>query len=59
MWPVVAGQEKAAAVALALGGAGWVQVPAAAARGRSRTLWLLDRAAATRLPRGLARLPLS
>jgi len=59
VWPVVAGQEKAAAVALALGGAGWVQVPAAAARGRSRTLWLLDRAAATRLPRGLARLPLS
>jgi 6-phosphogluconolactonase len=59
VWPVVAGEDKAAAVALALGGAGWVQVPAAAALGRSRTLWLLDRAAASRLPRGLARLPLS
>ena len=59
VWPVVAGEDKAAAVALALGGAGWVQVPAAAARGRTRTLWLLDRAAASRLPRGLARLPLS
>jgi 6-phosphogluconolactonase len=59
VWPVVAGQDKAAAVALALGGAGWVQVPAAAASGRSRTLWLLDRTAAGRLPRGLARLPLS
>ena len=59
VWPVVAGEDKAAAVALALGGAGWVQVPAAAARGRSRTLWLLDRGAAARLPRGLARLALS
>lgn len=37
-------------MAIALGGAGEVQAPAAAARGRSRTLWLLDRAAAARLP---------
>ena len=59
VWPVVAGEDKASAVALALGGAGWVQVPAAGARGRNRTLWLLDRGAASRLPRALARLPLS
>jgi 6-phosphogluconolactonase len=55
VWLVAAGEEKASAVALALGGAGPVQVPAAEARGRSRTLWLLDRAAASRLPRNLAR----
>lgn len=59
VWVVAAGAEKAGAVALALGGAGWVQVPAAAAQGRSRTLWLLDRAAATQLPRSLARLPVA
>jgi 6-phosphogluconolactonase len=53
VWMVVAGADKAPAVALALGGAGWVQVPAAAARGRSRTVWLLDKAAASRLPASL------
>jgi 6-phosphogluconolactonase len=53
VWMVVAGAGKAPAVALALGGAGWVQVPAAGARGRSRTLWLLDRPAASRLPASL------
>ncbi|MFE3934799.1 6-phosphogluconolactonase, partial [Streptomyces goshikiensis] len=30
-----------------------VQAPAAQAYGRSRTLWLLDRAAAAKLPAGL------
>jgi len=57
VWLVVAGAAKAPAVALALGGAGPVQVPAAGARGRQRTLWLLDRAAASRLPASLVRLP--
>ena len=57
VWLVVAGEAKAPAVALALGGAGQVQVPAAGARGRQRTLWLLDRAAARRLPASVARLP--
>jgi 6-phosphogluconolactonase len=56
VWLVVSGAAKAPAVALALGGAGPVQVPAAGARGRMRTLWLLDRAAASRLPPGLSRL---
>jgi 6-phosphogluconolactonase len=50
VWLVAAGEGKATAAALALGGAGPVQVPAAGARGRDRTLWLLDRAAASRLP---------
>jgi 6-phosphogluconolactonase len=56
VWLVVAGEEKAAAVRMALSGAGEVQVPAAGARGRHRTLWLLDRGAASALPRGLERI---
>ncbi len=56
VWFVVAGAEKAGAVALALAGAGRSQVPAAGVRGRRRTLWLLDRAAAAQLPPSLARL---
>ena len=36
---------------MALGGAGPTQVPAAGVTGRRRTLWLLDRTAATKLPR--------
>jgi 6-phosphogluconolactonase len=54
VWFVVAGADKARAVRLALSSAGRVQIPAAGARGRARTLWLLDRAAAAELPRGLA-----
>ncbi|MGG7574561.1 6-phosphogluconolactonase [Streptomyces sirii] len=53
VWLLAAGEDKANAVAIALSGAGEVQAPAAGARGRNRTLWLLDEAAATRLPRGL------
>lgn len=56
VWAVVAGQDKATAVTMALSGAGVVQVPAAGARGRDRTLWLLDRAAAGRLPAKLGRI---
>jgi 6-phosphogluconolactonase len=55
VWFVVAGADKARAVRLALSGAGPVQIPAAGAHGRSRTLWLLDSAAASELPRDLAR----
>jgi len=50
VWILAAGLEKAPIVGLALGGAGRVQVPAAGVRGRGRTLWLLDRAAASQLP---------
>lgn len=56
VWLVVSGEDKAGAVRLALSDAGEVQVPAAGARGRQRTLWLLDRAAASQLPPGLERI---
>ena len=51
IWFVASGAGKARAVALALSGAGRVQVPSAGPRGRFRTLWLVDRAAAAGLPR--------
>ena len=51
VWLATTGLDKAAAVAMALGGAGHTQIPASGAVGRRRTLWLLDRAAATKLPR--------
>lgn len=56
VWILASGAEKADAVALALmPGAGALQVPAAGARGRERTLFLLDEAAASRLPTDLGR----
>ena len=55
VWLLVAGADKAGAVRLALSGAGERQIPAAGAHGRHRTLWLLDEAAASQLPPGLAR----
>jgi 6-phosphogluconolactonase len=59
IWAVVSGTGKADAVALALGGAGRVQVPSAGARGRHRTLWLVDADAASRLPHSIYRPPVS
>jgi 6-phosphogluconolactonase len=56
VWLLAAGAEKAAAVAMALSGAGEVAIPAAGAQGTRATLWLLDRAAAARVPPGLTRL---
>jgi 6-phosphogluconolactonase len=47
VWLMVTGRDKAGAVGMALAGGGPVQVPAAGVQGVSRTLWLLDRAAAT------------
>lgn len=55
-WLVTAGSEKAGAVRLALSGAGRVQVPAGGVAGRARTLWLLDRTAASGLPREVPRI---
>jgi 6-phosphogluconolactonase len=55
IWLIVAGAEKADAVRLALSDAGPVQVPGAGARGRERTLALLDEAAASALPPDLRR----
>jgi 6-phosphogluconolactonase len=56
VWVIVAGESKAEAAQMALSGAGEVQIPAAGAVGRSRTLWLLDDAAASRLPKNLPRI---
>ncbi|WP_447034205.1 6-phosphogluconolactonase [Streptomyces hypolithicus] len=53
VWLLAAGEDKAKAAFMALSGAGEVQAPAAGAYGRSRTLWLLDDAAASHLPRSL------
>ncbi|MER7535064.1 6-phosphogluconolactonase [Streptomyces sp. NPDC097704] len=53
VWLLAAGEDKAKAAAISLSGAGEVQAPAAGARGLSRTLWLLDAAAASELPRSL------
>ncbi|HEX4704545.1 MAG TPA: 6-phosphogluconolactonase [Pseudonocardiaceae bacterium] len=50
VWLMTTGAGKADAVAMALGDAGEVEIPAAGARGRQRTLWLLDRSAAAKLP---------
>ena len=55
VWFVVAGPDKAPAVLMALSGAGRVQLPAAGVAGTSQTLWLLDEAAASGLPRDLRR----
>jgi 6-phosphogluconolactonase len=55
VWMVVAGADKAPVVAMALSGAGRVQVPAAGVQGRAATLWLLDETAAEQLPRDLRR----
>ena len=46
-WLLAAGDEKADVVARALGGE---PLPAASVHGTGSTLWLLDRAAASRLP---------
>jgi len=56
VWLVAAGVDKARAVRLALSEAGVFQVPAAGARGRQRTLVLLDEPAASALPPQLRRL---
>ncbi|AYA19318.1 6-phosphogluconolactonase [Streptomyces alfalfae] len=50
VWLLAAGEDKAEAAATALSGADEVRAPAAGARGRSHTLWLLDEAAASKLP---------
>jgi 6-phosphogluconolactonase len=59
IWVIASGSGKAHAVAMALGGAGRVQVPSAGARGRHRTLWLVDADAASKLPHSIYRPPVS
>ena len=55
VWVLASGAEKSEAIALGLSGAGQLQVPVAGARGRDRTLYLLDDAAASALPSALLR----
>jgi 6-phosphogluconolactonase len=55
VWVIAAGEEKAGAARLALSGAGPTAIPAAGVSGRFATRWLLDRAAASRLPGDLPR----
>ena len=50
VWLVVAGEDKAEAVAAALSGAHLDEIPAVGALGTERTLWLVDLAAASRIP---------
>jgi 6-phosphogluconolactonase len=53
VWLIATGADKADAVGMALSGAGPVQLPAAGVGGVSRTLWLLDQAAAVHVARTL------
>src|SRR4029077_20343939 len=55
VWIITAAASKAGAVALALGGADEVAVPAAGASGRSRPRGRRDRASASGLPVGASR----
>ncbi|MGB4778756.1 6-phosphogluconolactonase [Microbacterium sp.] len=50
VWLVVSGTDKAAALGLALAGASYETVPAAGAKGRRRTLFFIDEAAAGGVP---------
>lgn len=49
VWVIASGDGKADAVARAIGGAPREEVPSAGPRGRERTMWLLDRAASSKL----------
>jgi 6-phosphogluconolactonase len=55
VWILASGPEKADAVAMALSDTGPVQVPAAGARGKQRTLFLIDSAAAAKVPPQISR----
>jgi len=50
VWMVLAGGDKASALGLALAGASYANVPAAGAKGRKRTIFFVDEAAAAQVP---------
>jgi 6-phosphogluconolactonase len=50
VWMVVSGADKASALGLALAGASYASVPAAGAKGRKRTVFFVDEAAASQVP---------
>ncbi|MBW4041636.1 MAG: 6-phosphogluconolactonase [Acidobacteria bacterium] len=53
IWMVLAGAEKASALGLALAGASPIEVPAAGAQGRRRTVFFVDQEAAEDVPQNL------
>lgn len=53
VWLVLAGSDKASALGLALAGAHYTEVPAAGAKGRKRTVFFVDRDAASEVPAAL------
>ncbi len=50
VWLVISGTDKASALGLALAGASYTSVPAAGAKGRKRTVFFVDEAAAAQVP---------
>ncbi|WP_026059494.1 6-phosphogluconolactonase [Microbacterium yannicii] len=50
VWMVLSGEDKASALGLALAGASYESVPAAGAKGRKRTVFFVDEAAASKVP---------
>ncbi|MEO6827774.1 MAG: 6-phosphogluconolactonase [Microbacteriaceae bacterium] len=53
IWLVLAGTDKASALGLALAGANYRDVPVAGAKGRKRTVFFVDGAAAAEVPEAL------
>lgn len=53
VWLVLTGADKASALGLALAGASYTNVPAAGAKGRKRTVFFVDDAAASEVPEDL------
>ncbi len=53
IWMVLSGAEKASALGLALAGASPIEVPAAGAQGRRRTVFFVDAEAAEQVPQNL------
>jgi 6-phosphogluconolactonase len=50
VWLVLSGTDKASALGLALAGASYASVPVAGAKGRKRTVFFVDQAAASQVP---------
>ncbi|MFZ4895164.1 6-phosphogluconolactonase [Plantibacter sp. Mn2098] len=53
VWLVMSGDDKASALGLTLAGASFNEVPAAGAKGRKRTVFFVDQAAAAEVPDSL------
>ena len=53
IWLVLAGEDKASALGLALAGASYTEVPVAGAKGRKRTVFFVDQDAAAEVPANL------